>query len=120
MKVLNILFLEKIRVELNRRIIFALNVFFYENGFTYPVYALNERNENCMDLLVITSKNKSHFVYIKDFNRFLCNKTKNKNKKLFFKYYLQCCSSGRVLLQNIENCFKINGRQTVKLGRGFN
>ena len=36
-----------------------------------------------MDLLMITDENKSHYVYIKDFNRFICNKTNNKNKKHF-------------------------------------
>ena len=36
------------------------------------VYALNvtkEKFENCMDLLMITDENKSHYVYIKDFNK---------------------------------------------------
>ena len=37
-----------------------------------------------MDLLMITKENKSHYVYIKDFSRFVCNKTKNKNKKHFY------------------------------------
>ena len=37
-----------------------------------------------MDLLLISNENKSHYVYIKDFNRFMCNKTKNKNKLFFF------------------------------------
>ena len=32
-----------------------------------------------MDLLLISDENKSHYVYIKDFNRFMCKKTKNKN-----------------------------------------
>ena len=36
-----------------------------------------------MDLLLIIDKNKSHFVYIKDFDRFMFHKTKNKNKKYF-------------------------------------
>ena len=34
-----------------------------------------------MDLLLIFEENKSHYVYIKDFNRLMFNKTKNKNKK---------------------------------------
>ena len=34
-----------------------------------------------MDLLFITYENKSHYVYVKDFNRFMCNKTKKKKKK---------------------------------------
>ena len=45
--------------------------------------------KNCMDLLMVTDGNKFHYVYIKYFNRFICNKTKNKNKKHFCKYCLQ-------------------------------
>ena len=36
-----------------------------------------------MELLLISNENKSHYVYIKDFTRFMCNKTKNK-KNFFF------------------------------------
>ena len=43
-----------------------------------------------MDLLWITDENKSHYVYIKDFNKIMGNKTKNKNKKHFCRYCLQC------------------------------
>ena len=32
-----------------------------------------------MDLLLITDETKLHYVYIKNFNRFMYNKTKNKN-----------------------------------------
>ena len=42
---------------------------------------------------MITNENKSHYVYIKDFNRFMCNKAKCKNRKHFCKYCLQCFSS---------------------------
>ena len=57
----------------------CINVFFYENHLTYPVYVSDQKFESCMDLSLISNKNKSHYVYIKDFNRFMCNKTKNKN-----------------------------------------
>ena len=46
-------------------------MFCYENDLTYPVHISNEKFENCVDLLLITDENKSHYVYIKDFNR-LC------------------------------------------------
>ena len=36
-----------------------------------------------MDLLLISDENKSHYVYIKNFNKFMCNKTKNKIKNTF-------------------------------------
>ena len=68
-----------------------------------------------MDLLLITDDNMSHYVYIKDFNRFMCNKIIFKNKKDFCKYCLQCFSSKRVLVESKEVCLEINGKLTVKL-----
>ena len=93
----------------------CINVFCYENGLTYPVYVSNEKFEKFLDLLVIADENKSHYVYIKDFNIFMSNKTKNKNKKHFGRYCLQCFSSERHLVEHKEICLKINGKQTVKL-----
>ena len=61
----------------------CINVFCYENDLTYPVYISDQKLKGVLDLLLIADKNKSHYVYIKDFNRFMCNKTKNKNKKTF-------------------------------------
>ena len=72
-----------------------------------------------MNLLIISDKIKSHYVYIKDFNKFMFNKTKNKNKKYCYKYCLQCFSSERILVKHKEICLKINGKQTVKLKSGF-
>ena len=34
----------------------------------YPVYVSNEKFKNCIDLLLIANENKSHYVYIQDFN----------------------------------------------------
>ena len=73
----------KIEIQNNIRI----NVFCYESGLTYPVYVSNQKFKDYMDLSLISNENKSHYVYIKDFNRFMCNKTKNKNKK----YFCKCC-----------------------------
>ena len=72
-----------------------------------------------MDLLLLIGNNKSNHVYIKDFNRFMFHKTKNKNKKWFCKSCLQCCSSENVLIQFKENCLSINGKQSVKLEDGI-
>ena len=47
----------------------------------------------------MSDENKSHYVHVKDFNRFMCNKTKNKNKKYFCKYCLQCFSSETILIE---------------------
>ena len=63
-------------------------------------------------------KNKSHYVYIKDFDRFMFHKTKNKNKKYFCKSCLQCFSSKNVLTEHKEVCLSINGTRSVKLKEG--
>ena len=71
-----------------------------------------------MNLLLINDENKSHYVCIKDFSKFMFNKTKHKNIKHFCKYCLQCFSSERVLMDHEETCLKINDEQTVKLRNG--
>ena len=68
-----------------------------------------------MDLLLISAENKSHYMYIKYLNRFMCNKTKKKKKKYFSKCCLQCFSSEKVLIEHVENCLIINSTQSVKL-----
>ena len=49
-----------------------------------------------MDLLLANYENKSHYVYIKDFNRFMLIKTKDKHKKHFCRFYLQCFGSEKI------------------------
>ena len=72
-----------------------------------------------MDLLLIIDEKKSHYVYIKDFDRFMFYKTKkNKNKKYFCKSCLQCFSSKSVLTEHKEVYFSINGAQSVRLEKG--
>ena len=56
-----------------------------------------------MDLLLVTDKNKSHYVYIKDFDRFMFHKTRNKNKKQLCKSCLQCLSSKDVFTALFEH-----------------
>ena len=96
----------------------CINVLCYENGIIYQLYISAEKFRDCMDLLLMFDENKSHYVYIKDFNRLMFNKTKNKNKKYFCRCCLQCFSSEKVLTEHKENCLVINGKQNIKLGKG--
>ena len=57
----------------------------------------------------------SHYVCIKGFNRFMCNKTKNNNKKHFCRYCLQSFISEKVLQEHKKVCLKINGKESVEL-----
>ena len=70
-------------------------------------------------MLLLINNNKSHYVYIKDFNRFMFHKTKNKNKKWLYTSCLQCFSSKNVLIKHKENCLSTNGKQSVKLEEGI-
>ena len=70
-------------IETNNNI--CIKVFCYENKLTFTVYNSDQKFENLMDLFLVINENKSHYVYMKDFDRFMFHKTKNKNKKYFCK-----------------------------------
>ena len=97
----------------------CVNVFCYENRVVYPVYLSDQKFDDSMDLLLISSNFTSYYVYIKDFNWLMFNKTKNKNKKYFCKSCLQCFSSEIVLNENKKDCFLINKGENVKLEKAF-
>ena len=79
----------------------------------------DQKFEGSIDLLLLTDHDKSRYVYIKDFDRFMFHKTKNKNENSFCKSCLQCCSSENVLIKHKESCLSINGKQSVKLEKGI-
>ena len=105
----------KIEVKSN----ISINVFRYENRLVFPIYISDQKFEDSMDLLLLIDNDKSHYVYVKYFNRFMFHKAKNKNKKWFCKSCLQCFSSENVLIKHKENCLSINGKQSVKLEEGI-
>ena len=72
-----------------------------------------------MDLLLVINEDKSHYPYIKDFSRFMFNKTKNKSKKYFCESCLQCFSSKNVLTKHKKDCLSINALQFVRLEKNF-
>ena len=106
---------KKIEVQNN----ICINVFGYENELVYPIFISKETFEESIDLLLLIENNKSHYVYIKDFNSFMFHKTKNKNKKWFCKSCLQCFSSKNVLRKHKEDYLSINGTQSVDVEEGI-
>ena len=65
------------KIEVKNNI--CINVFGYENELVFPIYVSDQKFEDSMDLLLLIDDDKSHYVYVKDFNRFMFHKTKNKN-----------------------------------------
>ena len=89
------------KIEVKNNI--CINVLGYENGLVFPIYVSDQKFENSMDLLLLIDDDKSLYVYIKDFKRFMFHKTRNKNEKWFCRNCLQCISAQ-----------SINGKQSVK------
>ena len=56
-------------------------MFGYKNELVFPIYLSDQKFEDTMDLLLLIDDDNSHYVYIKDFNRLMFHKTKNKTKK---------------------------------------
>ena len=79
----------------------CMNVLGYENELVFSIYFSDRKFKDSKDLLLLIDDNdKSHYVYIKDFNRFMFHKTKNINKKWFCRSCLQCFSSKNVLARD--------------------
>ena len=94
----------------------CINVFCYENKLTFPIHVSDQKFENSIDLLLVIDENKSHYLHIKDFDRFMFHKTKTKNKKYFCKSFLQCFSSNNVLTEHKNVYLSMNGAQPVEKG----
>ena len=92
-----------------------INVFGYENRPPFPVHISKETFEDQMNLLLITKDEKKHYVLIKDFNTFMYNQSKHKERKHFCMYCLQCFSSERILANHVNNCLTISGAQAIKM-----
>ena len=92
-----------------------INVFSYEDKIIYHIYLSDQSFNDVLDLLLINN----HYALIKDFNRLMFNKTKSKNKKWFCKSCSQCFSNEKVLLEHGKDCLIVNGRQRIKLKKGF-
>ena len=58
---------------------------------------------------------KNHYVSIKDFNKFMYNQTKHKEKKIFCMYCLQCFTTERTLKNHLEICMVLNGKQAIQM-----
>ena len=57
-------------------------------------------------------------MYIKDFNKFMFQKTKTKSKKYFCKNCLQCFSRKNVLMEHKEVFLSINGAESIRFEKG--
>ena len=92
-----------------------INVFGYEDGQPFPIHISKETFEDQMNLLLITKDEKKNYILMKDFNAFMYNQSKHKERKHFCMYCLQCFSSERVLANHVNNCLTISGAQAINM-----
>ena len=97
-----------------------VNVFGYENK-VFPLYVSKKSNEQALNVLLISNKEKSHYVFIKDFNRLMYSevKTKNAHKKHFCMSCLQNHTTIEILNNHRERCLLINESQAIKYETGI-
>ena len=90
------------------------NLFCYENK-VYPIYISKKSNTQFLNILRITNEEKSHCVFIKDFDTLMYSKAKAKDsyKKHFCIACLQNFTTEKVLSNHIKQCLLINGCQAV-------
>ena len=94
-----------------------VNVFGYENR-VFLLYLSKISNEQVLNVLLISNEEKSHYVFIKDFNRLMYSKTKHKDRKHFCMSCLQNFTTKEILNNHRERCLLINDTQAVKYETG--
>ena len=92
-----------------------ISVFGYENKQFYPICVSKQKNEDILNLLLITEDDNKHYVLIKDFNRMMYNKTKHKEKKHFCMYCLKNFSTEQILLKHKDNYMVVNRKQEIRM-----
>ena len=95
-----------------------VNVFGHENK-VFLLCVSKHSNEQVLNVLLISNEEKSHYVFIKDFNRLMYSKTKHKDKKPFCMSCLQNFSTKEILNSHRERCLLINETQAVKYETGI-
>ena len=91
-----------------------VNAFCYENK-VYPLYISKKPYDQT---LLITEKGKSHYVFIKDFNRLMLSRTKHKDKKHYCMSCLQNFTAEEILSNHKKQSLLINGCQAVNYESG--
>ena len=80
----------------------------------FILYTFQKKSyKKTLNLLLITEKDKSHYVFVKDFNRLMFSKTKHKGKKHFSMSFLQNFSTKEILNNHRKQCLLINGCQAI-------
>ena len=93
----------------------SINVIGYENKNRFPLYVSKKVTETTLDLLLIWKEEKQHYVWIKDFNRFMFRQNRHRHRLHFCRYCLQYFGSEEILNNYKSNCIVVNGKQAIRM-----
>ena len=62
------------------------NVFGYENQTRFPLYVSQKVTETTLDLLLIWEEEKQHYVWLKNFDRFIFNQNIHRHRLHVCRY----------------------------------
>ena len=79
------------------------------------VYQKNIVKKKHVDLLLIGEEGKRHYVLIIDFSTFMYDHILHRGRKHVCPYCLQAFSTEEILKRHFKDCFKINGKQIIKM-----
>ena len=91
-----------------------VNVFGYENK-VYPLYISKRSDDQTLNLLLITEKDKSHYVFIKDCNRLMFSRTKHEDKKHHCMSCLHSFTTGEILSNHRKQIMNIAQIMIIKI-----
>ena len=70
-----------------------------------------------IDLLLIEGRGRKHYFPSKDFNTFMYDYTLHLRKKTFLSLLFTRFKTADVLKCHVDDCFKINGKQMIKMSK---
>ena len=94
----------------------GISVFGYENKEKYLIYVSKKFcEEKNVDFLLIREETKRRYALFKYFNTFMYDHTSHRGRKQFCRYCLQAFRTEEKLKCHIQNFFKINDKQRIKM-----
>ena len=65
--------------------------------------------------IIDKGRRQTQYFLIKDFNKFMYDNILHCGRKKFYFYCLQAFSTGEIFKSHVVDCFKINGKQSIKM-----
>ena len=93
----------------------SISVFRYKNKQKYPIYVSRNTFKRHAYLLLIGEKVKKSYVSTKDFSTYMHDYILHCGRKHFCRYCLRSFNTKEILQFCINDCFKINGKQEIKM-----